>query len=156
MTRTPDLLITKPIPAVSRCSASILSHFSSKISRSENFPGHCLFPLFHPRVSRCGSGFQGSKHLKSVPQERVSVSFGAQQYLRHSGPQTDTRAKGEEPDGAGPSHGVVFRFFQPTVQASSRYRKVTAWARDTGVLGLNVVAVVPLVMPFATAHSTAS
>ena len=37
MTRTPDLLITKPIPVSIRCSARVWRRFSSKISRSGNF-----------------------------------------------------------------------------------------------------------------------
>ena len=37
-----------------------------------------------------------------------------------------------------------------------RHRNVTIWARVQGALGLNVVSVVPWVMPFSTAHSTAS
>ena len=37
-----------------------------------------------------------------------------------------------------------------------RYRKVTIWARVQFALGLKVVAVVPAVIPFSTAHRTAS
>lgn len=36
VTRTPDLLITKPIPAASYCSARVSMRFLSKISRSGN------------------------------------------------------------------------------------------------------------------------
>ncbi len=38
----------------------------------------------------------------------------------------------------------------------ARNRKVTICARVQGALGLNVVALVPAVMPFSAAHSTAS
>ena len=37
-----------------------------------------------------------------------------------------------------------------------RYRNVTIWARVQPCAGLNVVSVIPLVIPFSTAHSTAS
>ena len=39
---------------------------------------------------------------------------------------------------------------------ASRYMKVTIWARVQGALGLNVVALVPEVIPSATAQATAS
>lgn len=42
-----------------------------------------------------------------------------------------------------------------SAQASSRHRKVTAWARETAASGLKVSAPVPLVMPLAAAHATA-
>ena len=38
----------------------------------------------------------------------------------------------------------------------SRYRNVTIWARVQGASGANVVALVPLVTPSATAHWTAA
>ena len=44
----------------------------------------------------------------------------------------------------------------PAYSAISRYRNVTIWARVQGAAGANVVALVPLVTPSATAHWTAA
>ena len=40
-------------------------------------------------------------------------------------------------------------------EPAAHQRKVTAWARVQGALGLKVVAVVPVVMPFFTAQRMA-
>lgn len=41
-------------------------------------------------------------------------------------------------------------------EPAARYKKVTVWARFTVAFGAKVSALVPLVMPFSTAHRTAS
>ena len=47
-------------------------------------------------------------------------------------------------------------FFMVSLYVLSRYRNVTIWPRVQGLPGLNVVALVPLVISFFTAQSTAS
>lgn len=54
-------LFTKPILAASHCSAMVSKRFLAKISRSGNFWGHRLSPLFPARASRYGSIFGPSK-----------------------------------------------------------------------------------------------
>ena len=46
-------------------------------------------------------------------------------------------------------------YFAAVSACAARYRKVMIWPRVQGVSGEKVVSVVPLVMPFSTAHSTA-
>ena len=50
---------------------------------------------------------------------------------------------------------VCCLFIALDYSVSALQRKVTIWARVQSLLGLKVVAVVPAVIPFSTAHRTA-
>lgn len=52
-------------------------------------------------------------------------------------------------------HGHTLILLTKPAYLKKRYRKDTIWARVQVLLGLKVVALVPLVMPFSAAHRTA-